>query len=97
VHDDHGCLVGDRGDGRPDGLGTRCASRHGAVDLSRADFLRNEDRRLLPLGRSCDDDSVDPVRRVQALDAGREQGPTAEWRKGFRPVDPEPLAAARSG
>src|SRR5262245_44572690 len=67
---------------------------HGRVDLARAELLREQNRRLLPLFGDDDDDRIDPLGGLQALEAlGQEHAP-AETHERFRPVAAEPLTAS---
>ena len=78
-------------------LRARRAAGHAGDDLAGADLLGEEDRRLLPPRRHGDDDRVDPVGGVEALERLGEERPVAQVREGFRAVQPEPLAASCCG
>src|SRR5205807_1961410 len=67
------------------------------VDLPAAELLGEQDCRLFPPGRRCDDDRVDPLGRLEPLEALREQRPIAEADERLRPVCAEPLATACRG
>ena len=65
VVDEHdGRVLGHLGEREPNRLRARVAAAHGGAHLRRRDFLGDEDRRLLPVGRGRDHDLVDPVRAL---------------------------------
>jgi hypothetical protein len=97
VHDDRRGVLRDLGDPDADRLRPGRASRDRRRGLPGPELLGEEDGRLLPARGRDDDDRVDPVARVQPLEALREQGAVAQARERLRAVRAESLAAPRGG
>src|SRR6266550_735345 len=76
-------------------LAPRCTARHARAHLAAAEFLGEQDRGLLPAGRSGDNDEVPPVRIVQTLQALGKQRLVTEPRECFRTIGTEPVPATR--
>ena len=87
-------VVGNLREARAHGVGPRRAARDGRVDLAGAEFLREQDRRLLPLLRDDDDDRVDPLRGLEPLEALGEKNAPA---RGGRTPSAGRRRAARHG
>ena len=96
VHEYDEGLLGDVGQRSTHRLGSRRATGDARHDLRRRELLGEKDRRLLPAGRSGDDDCVDPGRAVEPVEALGEQRPPTENGERLRTIDAEPLAGARS-
>ena len=88
-------LLAHLGDARAHRFGTRLAAWHASADLRTTELLGEENRRLLPAGRSHDHDCVDPLRSLETLEAFGEKRSVAKLRERLRTVYAEPLAAAR--
>src|SRR2546430_457931 len=97
VDADHRRVASHLGDARAHGLGARLAAAYTSADLRTTELLGDEDRGLLPAGRSHDHDLVDPVRGLEALEALGKERPFAKLRERLPTVRAEPLAAARRG
>ena len=98
VVDEHGdSLVRNLRQREAHGLGARRAARDDGADLAGADLLGEEDRRLLPAGRSRHHDRVDPVGLVEPLHARCEERQLAERDECLGPVRTEALAAPCRG
>src|SRR5438874_660799 len=96
MNDDNRRIVRNLGEPVPNGFRAGRPTGHARADLAAAEFLSEEDRRLFPAARSGDDDCIDPLRSLQALEAFCEERTLAEPNEGFRPVCAEPLPAAGS-
>jgi hypothetical protein len=79
---------------RPHGFCPRYAARDDGDDLGGDELLREQNRRLLPARRSCDDDRVDPVRAVEPREALREQRTAAERSERLRAISTQATACA---
>jgi len=78
-------------------LGSGGASGDTGDDLRRRELFGEQDRRLLPPRRCGDDDRVDELATIEAVEALGKKRPPAESGERLRTIDPEPLAGAGGG
>ena len=97
VNEHHERLLGHLGESCRDRLGSRGASGDAGDDLRRRELLGEQDRRLLPARRRGDDDRVDELAAIEAVEALGKQRPSAESGERLRTIDTEPLAGAGGG
>jgi hypothetical protein len=94
VNEHHERLLGHLGESRRDRLGPCGTSGDTPDDLRRRQLLGEEDRGLLPARRRGDDDRIDELAAIEAVDALGQQRPSAENGERLRTIDAEPLAGA---
>src|SRR3954447_9736639 len=93
VHDDNRGVRRNLGDAQAHGVGAGRTTRDAGAHLAAAELLGEQDRGLLPSGRRRNDDRVDPVRRVEARQALREQRLVAQADERLGPICAEPFPA----
>src|SRR5215207_498133 len=95
VDEDDGGVIGNLGKAGAYRAGPGAATRNYCDDLAATELLGEQDHRLLPVRRRRDDDRVDPIRRLEPLEAFRQEWTPVQLRKRLGPVQPETLTAAR--
>ena len=77
------------------GAGARLAAGDARNNLACALLLRTEDRRLLPTGRSDDNQLVDMLAGVESRETLGQQWPSVERDERLRAIGGQPFTAAR--
>ena len=94
VNEHHERLLGHLGESGRNRFGSGGAAGDTGDDLRRRELFGEQDRRLLPARRRSDDDRVDELAAIEAVEALGKKRPSAESGERLRTIDAEPLAGA---
>jgi len=94
VNEHHERLFGHLGESCSDRFGSGGASGDTGDDLRRRELFGEQDRRLLPAGRRGDDDRVDELAAIEAVEALGKERTATESGERLRTIDTEPPAGA---
>jgi len=94
MNEHHERLLGHLGESGGDRFGSSGASGDTGDDLQRRELFGEQDRRLLPARRRGDDDRVDKLATIEAVEALGKKRPSAESGERLRTIDTEPLTGA---